>query len=236
MTAGKRRTAREMAVQMLYQSDLGGSPLPNIFNTFDLAEYLARPPGSAAAKRKGGAARTAAEGSEEAGILSGAGTSGADADSTARGAAEPGRGAGTGEDAGRGAGAGAGADEAAEAAAAPAGAAHRTDQTRQRHRVEDAFQYAQRLVRGTVDHREEIDEMIRGQADNWRLERMPAVDRNILRLAIYEMLYERDTPKLVVVDEAIELAKKFGSEQSGRFVNGLLDGLLKQHTFPGTLT
>ncbi len=78
--------------------------------------------------------------------------------------------------------------------------------------------------------------MIRGQADNWRLERMPAVDRNILRLAVYEMLYERDTPKLVVVDEAIELAKKFGSEQSGRFVNGLLDGLLKQHTFPGTLT
>nr|MDP9120189.1 hypothetical protein [Acidobacteriota bacterium] len=50
------------------------------------------------------------------------------------------------------------------------------------------------------------------------------------------MLFERDTPKLVVVDEAIELAKKFGSEQSGRFVNGLLDGLLKQRTFPGTLT
>ena len=64
---------------------------------------------------------------------------------------------------------------------------------------------------------------------------MPPVDRNILRLAIYEMMFERDTPKLVVLDEAIELAKKFGSEQSGRFVNGLLDGLLKQHTFPGTL-
>ena len=78
--------------------------------------------------------------------------------------------------------------------------------------------------------------MIRGQADNWRLERMPAVDRNILRLAVYEMLFEMDIPKLVVVDEAIELAKKFGSEQSGRFVNGLLDGLLKQHTFPGSLT
>jgi transcription antitermination protein NusB len=152
MTAGKRRTAREMAVQMLYQSDLGGSPLPHIFSTFDLAEYL------------GG------------------------------------------------------------------------DLARQRRRVEDAFDYAQTLVRGTVDHREEIDAMIRGQADNWRLERMPAVDRNILRLAIYEMLYEQETPKLVVVDEAIELAKKFGSEQSGRFVNGLLDGLLKQHTFPGSLT
>jgi transcription antitermination protein NusB len=152
MTAGKRRTAREMAVQMLYQSDLGGSELPHIFSTFDLSDYL------------GG------------------------------------------------------------------------DVGRHKRRVEDAFQYAQALVRGTVGHRDEIDAMIRGQADNWRLERMPAVDRNILRLAIYEMLYERDTPKLVVVDEAIELAKKFGSEQSGRFVNGLLDGLLKQHSFPGSLT
>jgi transcription antitermination protein NusB len=152
MTAGKRRTAREMAVQMLYQSDLGGSELPHIFSTFDLSDYL------------GG------------------------------------------------------------------------DLGRHQRRVEDAFQYAQALVRGTVGHRDEIDAMIRGQADNWRLERMPAVDRNILRLAIYEMLYERDTPKLVVVDEAIELAKKFGSEQSGRFVNGLLDGLLKQHSFPGSLT
>ena len=89
---------------------------------------------------------------------------------------------------------------------------------------------------GSVEHQEKIDELIRSQADNWRLERMPPVDRNILRLAIYEMLFEKETPKLVVLDEAIELAKKFGSEQSGRFVNGLLDGLLKQHTFPGSLT
>ncbi|HEX5758417.1 MAG TPA: transcription antitermination factor NusB, partial [Thermoanaerobaculia bacterium] len=109
------------------------------------------------------------------------------------------------------------------------------DFARRRRQVEDAFGYAQALVRGTVDHREEIDTLIRAQADHWRLERMPAVDRNILRLAVYEMLFEKDIPKLVVLDEAIELAKKFGSEQSGRFVNGLLDGLLKQHTFPGTL-
>ena len=92
------------------------------------------------------------------------------------------------------------------------------------------------LVRGTVEHLSEVDGSITKHAEHWRIERMPAVDRNILRLAIYEMLYERDTPKLVVVDEAIELAKKFGSEQSGRFVNGLLDGLLKQHSFPGSLT
>ncbi|HYO15603.1 MAG TPA: transcription antitermination factor NusB [Thermoanaerobaculia bacterium] len=170
MTAGKRRTAREMAVQMLYQSDLGGSPLPQIFNTFDLSEYLAREEPGAAPKRP--------MSSEEA----------------------------------------------------------RADFGKRRRRVEEAFSYAQDLVRGTLENQEKIDDLIRAQADNWRLERMPAVDRNILRLAIYEMLHERDTPKLVVVDEAIELAKKFGSEQSGRFVNGLLDGLLKQHTFPGSLT
>jgi transcription antitermination protein NusB len=202
MTAGKRRTAREMAVQMLYQSDLGASPLSNIFNTFDLAEYFARP-GGAAGRRKVGAVAL-------------------EAPPTVPGELPtpwpP--------------------VEIAPRREAPAAgrALDRADSARQRRRVEDAFQYAQALVRGTVDHREEIDAMIRGQADNWRLERMPPVDRNILRLAIYEMLYEHDTPKLVVVDEAIELAKKFGSEQSGRFVNGLLDGLLKQHTFPGSLT
>ena len=102
--------------------------------------------------------------------------------------------------------------------------------------MDEAFDYAQALVRGTLDNREKIDDLIRGQADNWRLERMPPVDRNILRLAVYEMLYEKDTPSSWSLDEAIELAKKFGSEQSGRFVNGLLDGLLKQHTFPGSLT
>jgi transcription antitermination factor NusB len=183
MTAGKRRTAREMAVQMLYQSDLGGSPLPNIFNTFDLSEYFSRKADGGRGKRR----------------------------------ATP-------------------AAPAAAAVAAPADGAAGGDHSALGQRVQDAFLFAQDLVRGTIDHRDEIDGMIRGQADNWRLERMPAVDRNILRLAIYEMLYERETPKLVVVDEAIELAKKFGSEQSGRFVNGLLDGLLKQHPFPGSLT
>ena len=98
-----------------------------------------------------------------------------------------------------------------------------------------AFEYAKRLVDGAIEHREEIDELIKSQAENWRLERMSAVDRNVLRLAVYEFLYESDVPKLVVVDEAIELAKKFGSEQSGRFVNGLLDGLLKSHEFPGSM-
>ncbi len=102
--------------------------------------------------------------------------------------------------------------------------------------AERAFSYARSLVEGTLSHRQEIDDLIRQQAEHWRLERMPPVDRNILRLAVYEFLYQTDVPKLVILDEAIELAKEFGSEQSGRFVNGLLDGILKRHSFPGTLT
>jgi len=98
----------------------------------------------------------------------------------------------------------------------------------------DAFEHASELVRGTRERLEEIDGLIRAQAENWRLERMPPVDRNILRLAVYELLREPEVPQLVVVDEAVELAKRFGSEQSGRFVNGLLDGLIKRHAFPGS--
>jgi N utilization substance protein B len=98
----------------------------------------------------------------------------------------------------------------------------------------EAFGHATALVGGTREKLEEIDTLIRAQAENWRLERMPPVDRNILRLAVYELLHEADVPQLVVVDEAVELAKRFGSEQSGRFVNGLLDGLIKRHAFPGS--
>jgi N utilization substance protein B len=98
----------------------------------------------------------------------------------------------------------------------------------------EAFDHAAALVAGTRERLEEIDALIRAQAENWRLERMPPVDRNILRLAVYELLREPEVPQLVVVDEAVELAKRFGSEQSGRFVNGLLDGLIKRHAFPGS--
>lgn len=146
-----------MAVQMLYQSDLGGSTLAQVVGTFDVVEYS-----------QGGTRRK----------------------SLAEGA---------------------------------------------RTQIGEAFEYARKLVEGTVEHRDDIDRLIRSQTENWRLERMPAVDRNILRLAVYELLYERDVPHLVVLDEAIELAKKFGSEQSGRFVNGLLDGLIKSQQLPGRL-
>ena len=155
---GKRRQGREMALQMLYQSDLGGATLPQVLRHFNPVDVQA--------------------GDEDA----------------------PPRPGGTVE------------------------------------KTRAALDYARQLVEGTVNPRQELDELIRGQADNWRLERMSAVDRNVLRLAAYELLYEPDVPQRVVLDEAIELAKKFGSEQSGRFVNGLLDGLLKAPRLAGRAT
>ena len=137
---GKRRRAREMAIQMLYQQELGESPLDQVFSSFDPGGY--------------------------------------------------------------------------------------PEQSDQRPGAEQSFAHARQLVEGTLAHRQAIDELIRRHAENWRLERMPAIDRNILRLAVYEMRHQDGVPQVVVVDEAIELAKKFGSEDSGRFVNGLLDGIL----------
>ncbi len=97
--------------------------------------------------------------------------------------------------------------------------------------VRRAHDFATELFEGTLARRSEIDTLVENQAENWRLERMPAVDRNILRLAVYELLAEPDVPPLVVLDEAIELAKRYGSNQSSAFVNGLLDGLLKRGVF-----
>ncbi len=97
--------------------------------------------------------------------------------------------------------------------------------------VRQARLFADELFEGTVARLAEIDELVKSQAENWRLERMPAVDRNILRLAVYELLEEGDVPPLVVLDEAIELAKRYGADQSSAFVNGLLDGLLKRQQF-----
>ena len=92
--------------------------------------------------------------------------------------------------------------------------------------------YAEDLVRGTVAQRDDIDRMITEQAENWRLERMPMVDRNILRLAVHEMLHVSDTPPAVVIDEALEIAKRFSTPKSPQFVNGILDGILKRQGAP----
>ena len=90
-------------------------------------------------------------------------------------------------------------------------------------------EFATKIFRGTVDHLSDIDGMIQAQAENWRLPRMAAVDRNIIRLSVYEFLHEDETPKLVVIDEAIEIAKKFGTQKSSQFINGILDGILKRY-------
>jgi N utilization substance protein B len=88
--------------------------------------------------------------------------------------------------------------------------------------------FARELVVGTLDHGDEIDQELERQTAHWRFDRLAAVDRNILRLALFELLYHQDTPAAVVIDEAIEVAKKFGAEESPRFVNGVLDGFIKR--------
>ena len=179
---GKRRRARQIAVQMLYQHEIGHSTLDQIFDDFALEDYVREtenplpedPP----------AAHPASDGQA---VL---------------GAPPPG----------------------SKLIPAPPEPPRKPPK---RTELENALAYAKQLVTGALTHQEEVDTLIRRFAQNWRLERMPTTDRNILRLAIYEMLYEDKVPKVVIVDEAIELAKRFGSESSGSFVNGLLDGILK---------
>jgi len=88
--------------------------------------------------------------------------------------------------------------------------------------------FAEGLVEGVMRERAGLDRIISGSADHWRIERMAVVDRNILRLAVYELAWLPDTPPVVVLDEAIEVGKKFGSEQSGSFINGILDAVRKR--------
>jgi N utilization substance protein B len=83
--------------------------------------------------------------------------------------------------------------------------------------------YADALVRGVKADAERLDERIRSASQNWRLERMARIDRNALRLGAYELLTRTDVPRAVVLDEAVELAKRFGGEESSKFVNGVLD-------------
>jgi N utilization substance protein B len=85
-------------------------------------------------------------------------------------------------------------------------------------------EFLDRLVTGAVEHVEELDRRITQHAEHWRIERMPSVDRNILRLAVYEMMHT-DTPAAVVIDEALELARRYSNEESVQFVNGVLDAV-----------
>ena len=85
--------------------------------------------------------------------------------------------------------------------------------------------FAEPLIRGALEHRAEADEWIRKFSKNWDLPRIAAVDRNILRLAIYEMLYREDIPPIVSINEAVDIAKRFSTQDSGKFVNGILDSV-----------
>ncbi len=84
-------------------------------------------------------------------------------------------------------------------------------------------EFSTQLVRGVVAHREELDRLVERCSINWRLDRMPRVDRNVLRLAAFELTRSNDVPMKVVLNEAIELGKRYGSEESGAFINGILD-------------
>ena len=88
--------------------------------------------------------------------------------------------------------------------------------------------FARNLVAGTIEHVEEIDRLIQRHAEHWRLDRMAIVDRNLLRLATQEFLHDNGTPKTVVINEAIEIARRFSTQESPQFINGILDSIKKE--------
>lgn len=95
-----------------------------------------------------------------------------------------------------------------------------------------ACQFARDLLNGTMEHVEQIDGLIQTCAEHWDIDRMGRVDKCIMQIAIYEMLYCEDIPAAVSINEAIDIAKEFGSDDSGKFVNGILDRARKQLGLP----
>lgn len=87
---------------------------------------------------------------------------------------------------------------------------------------EPVNRFYEQLVRGTVQNKEAIDEVLKGKLEHWSLDRLPKIERTVLRIAVYELLFNEEVPHRVVLNEAIELCKVFGDEKSGRFVNGVL--------------
>ncbi|MDP2167647.1 MAG: transcription antitermination factor NusB [Thermodesulfovibrionales bacterium] len=101
---------------------------------------------------------------------------------------------------------------------------------------EAALEFFADIVIGTRKNLNEIDAAIKGAAEHWVLERMAIVDRNILRAAAYELLFRKDIPQAVVINEAIEIAKKYSSSESASFINGILDKIAKESAAPGQNT
>lgn len=110
---------------------------------------------------------------------------------------------------------------------------YETPSSDERDDIPDRDEFMEQLARGTSEMAGDIDQRISSKSENWRLERMPAVDRNILRMAIYEMS-SAGTPAAIVIDEALELARQFSGEESVSFVNGILDAVLKQNPEAGS--
>jgi transcription antitermination protein NusB len=102
-----------------------------------------------------------------------------------------------------------------------------SDFEQERKIADDSLVYLRTLVADVAEHREKIDGQLEHSLTNWRLERLSVIDRNILRLAAAEMLYQKDVPAAVAIQEAIMLAEKYGTNESPRFVNGVLDALRK---------
>ncbi len=94
--------------------------------------------------------------------------------------------------------------------------------------AESVCLYTKKLIDGTIKNKQTIDQVIQKRAENWELKRMSFIDRSVLRLATYELLYENEVPPNVVINEAIDIAKKYGEEGSGGFVNGILDKINKE--------
>ena len=91
--------------------------------------------------------------------------------------------------------------------------------------ADDVRTFANDLVLGTVSHLKEIDDRIKLRTEHWRISRMAVVDRNLLRLAVYEFLYQPDTPKTVAINEALEIARRFSTHEATQFINGILDAI-----------
>lgn len=115
----------------------------------------------------------------------------------------------------------------------PEGTDHDWDEFWEMRRTDPAVkEHAISLFRGIQEHREAIDQRIANAVENFSFQRLAAVDRNILRVAVFEMFHDTSVPPVVSMNEAIEVAKRFGGEDSGRFVNGVLDRLIKEVSRP----
>ncbi|MDQ1317315.1 MAG: 3,5-nucleoside bisphosphate phosphatase [Candidatus Poribacteria bacterium] len=99
-----------------------------------------------------------------------------------------------------------------------------------RNRNPEVVDFANEIVKGTTEHFSEIDVIISQHSESWEISKMPIIDRNILRFAIYEILYVDDIPPKVTIDEAVDLANNYGTPNSGKFINGILDKIMTLNT------